>query len=238
MHDLKYIYINITLPMVSDSLVSTHSRLGKPRNIINPDDRPTPTPRGREISGWPAGLKRKRAIHLLQHILVLSRDIGREPDVDVPLRIARRVIARIQREDDPSGVIAVVVAEFRRVAREKDVLAERRGRVDAEDDVAEALRSGNVGRPRGHGGRVGARAVVRGDAAVALRAVEARVGGWCRCAPWVWVLPRAPLRHGDEARVRPGQFARRGAFACRFVELFAEAAVGGNVFLLRSWCVN
>lgn len=216
-------------------------RLGKPRDIIDPDDPPTPTPRRREISLWPASsLKRKRPIHLLQHILILGRDVGREPDIDIPLRIARRVVPRIKRQDHPRRVVAAVIAEFRRVTREKDVLAECRGRVDAEDDVAEAFRSsGDVGRARGHGGHVCPCTVVGGDAAVALRAVEARVGGRCRCAPWVWILAGAPLRHGDEARVGPGQFARRGALAGRFVELFADAAVAGDVFLfVRGWLIS
>lgn len=92
-----------------------------------------------------AGLEGVGAVLLLQDILVLCGDAGGEPDVDVPLRVCGGVVTWVQGQDDAGGVVEAV-AEFRRVAREEHVLPERRCRVDAEDDFAEACDGRDVGR--------------------------------------------------------------------------------------------
>lgn len=143
-----------------------------------------------------AGLEGIRPVLLLQDVLVLGGDAGGQPDVDVPLGIGGRVVPGIQRQDD-LGWVADPVAQLRRVPQDVHVLPERRGRVHAEYHFTEACRR-HVRRAGCQRRRVAACAVVR--RAVALRAVQPRVGRWCPCSPAVRILSGAALRHRHKGR--------------------------------------
>ena len=156
----------------------------KPRDIVDPNHAPTPTGTRSEVPSR-AGLEGIRAILLLQDILVLCGDARGEPDIDIPLRIATRVVPGVERQNHLARIIARVVAQLGGVAGQEHVLPEHGRRVHAEDHFAEA-RCGDVRCARGEGGRVRSGAVV--GCAVALCAVQPCVCGGDGRAPWVWVL--------------------------------------------------